>query len=172
MVVLRLVVRRLCSLEPGSSAPLLSLSLSSFWWILIARLLAFRVPLVALPDAPPSWNSRFSSSRPPLPLSRSPRRASLPREFYRARYPRCRLRFILQLSLIQRIPWSVIITPGHFRLLLFSTRFSFVRLVYLCCLGTLVASDRRMVIGPVPFVQNLGYDLALVLFDISISRNR
>lgn len=88
----------------------------------------------------------FLVSPSPPPSSSSPSLvsplASLPREeFYRARYPRCRLRFILQLSLIQRIPWSVIITPGHFRLLLFSTRFSFVRLVHLCC-GTLVASDR------------------------------
>lgn len=32
-------------------------------------------------------------------------------DFYRARInPRCRSRFILQLSLIQRIPWNVIIT--------------------------------------------------------------
>ena len=113
------------------SPPLLSLS-SSKVDPYCTRLLAFKVPLVALPDAPPSWNSRFSPSLvpppPPTPFQspRSPLAALGLLEFYRARYPRCRLRFILQLSLIQRIPWSVIITPGHFRLLLFSTRFSFV----------------------------------------------
>lgn len=125
---LRLLLPRLCSLEPSSSLSLSSSKVDPY----CTRLLAFKVPLVALPDAPPSWNSRFSPSLvpppPPTPFQspRSPLAALGLLEFYRARYPRCRLRFILQLSLIQRIPWSVIITPGHFRLLLFSTRFSFV----------------------------------------------
>lgn len=76
---------------------------------------------------------------PPTPFQspRSPLAALGLLEFYRARYPRCRLRFILQLSLIQRIPWSVIITPGHFRLLLFSTRFSFVCTFVGCGRGNL-----------------------------------
>ena len=70
------------------------------------------------PDAPPPWNSRFSffvsfSHLLSLPSLRrlsllpfSPFSRSLVLGFYRARYPRCRLRFILQLSLIQRIPWQ------------------------------------------------------------------
>lgn len=69
------------------------------------------------------WNSRFSfsvyPSPPPLPAPLSVRVQHFPSTFYRAGInPRCRLRLILQLSLIQRIPWNVIITTVYLELLL------------------------------------------------------
>lgn len=70
------------------------------------------------------WNSRFSfllySSFPLAPLSvRVGHFPSLTPDFYRAGINlRCRLRLILQLSLIQRIPWNVIITTVYLESLL------------------------------------------------------
>lgn len=131
---------RLCSLEPGSLRRsfyrfYLRGSISVFLQDLIVQL-AFKVPLVApgrattvefaffLPRRflpPPVLSLRSSSPSFPAP--------SLALGFYRARYPHCRLRFILQLSLIQRIPWSVIITPGYSRLLLFPRDFRLCHVV-------------------------------------------
>lgn len=71
------------------------------------------------------WNSRFSFLAyslpliPLAPLSVRVRHFPSTSNFYRAGInPRCRLRLILQLSLIQRIPWNVIITTVYLELLL------------------------------------------------------